>query len=214
MLDLIVFTKFELFVFQKYFWLLLLKPAVRLFFYFAFCSHPFGCYLLEGLHEAVGPAVKLMFIVSVGIPVGVLCALISLSNAASHKIYIMIAGFLGCVGLTCILVFEHSSALLLTSMLITHMSGNPDLPGLCLGPFSKRVRATMLRRSCLPLRDVHWLFVTLCSLSIWNEVWDLGILGGDDLVRRVLSDKGPCGQRMVKLIVGDLINTRKWKQQC
>eukprot|EP00913_Durusdinium_trenchii_P011114 g10436.t1 len=98
-----------------------------------------------GLHEAVGPAVKLMFIVSVGIPVGVLCALISLSNAASHKIYIMIAGFLGCVGLTCILVFEHSSALLLTSMLITHMSGTLEYSVAmiwCEESFPTKVRAS------------------------------------------------------------------------
>ncbi|CAK8995387.1 unnamed protein product [Durusdinium trenchii] len=99
----------------------------------------------HGLHEAVGPAVKLMFIVSVGIPVGVLCALISLSNAASHKIYIMIAGFLGCVGLTCILVFEHSSALLLTSMLITHMSGTLEYSVAmiwCEESFPTKVRAS------------------------------------------------------------------------
>ena len=75
----------------------------------------------HGLHD-FGPAMKLMVLVSVGIPVGGLCALISHSKKASHKIYILFSGLLGCIGLACVAAWEHSSLLLL-AMLITHMSG-------------------------------------------------------------------------------------------
>lgn len=77
----------------------------------------------HGLHD-FGPAMKLMVLVSVGIPVGGLCALISHSKKASHKIYILFSGLLGCIGLACVAAWEHSSLLLL-AMLITHMSGDP-----------------------------------------------------------------------------------------
>lgn len=72
--------------------------------------------------QYLGPAQKLMLLVSVGIPVGGICALISNSKKASHRIYILFSGILGCVGLACVAAFEHSSLLLL-AMLITHMSG-------------------------------------------------------------------------------------------
>jgi hypothetical protein len=65
-----------------------------------------------------------MLLVSVGIPVGGVCALISNSKKASHRIYILFSGLLGCIGLACVAAFEHSSLLLL-AMLITHMSGYP-----------------------------------------------------------------------------------------
>ena len=77
----------------------------------------------HGLHD-FGPAMKLMVLVSVGIPVGGLCDLISHSKKASHKIYILFSGLLGCIGLACVAAWEHSSLLLL-AMLITHMSGDP-----------------------------------------------------------------------------------------
>eukprot|EP00438_Fugacium_kawagutii_P017680 Skav211277 [mRNA] locus=scaffold2429:88241:89656:+ [translate_table: standard] len=65
---------------------------------------------------------KLMLLVSVGIPVGGVCALISNSKKASHKIYIIGAALLGCIGLACVEALEHSSFLLL-AMLLTHVSG-------------------------------------------------------------------------------------------
>lgn len=74
--------------------------------------------------QYLGPAQKLMLLVSVGIPVGGVCALISNSKKASHRIYILFSGLLGCIGLACVAAFEHSSLLLL-AMLITHMSGYP-----------------------------------------------------------------------------------------
>eukprot|EP00435_Cladocopium_sp_Y103_P047606 s130_g14.t1 len=63
-----------------------------------------------------------MLLVSVGIPVGRFCALISNSKKASHRIYILFSGLLGCIGLACVAAFERSSLLLLV-MLITHMCG-------------------------------------------------------------------------------------------
>lgn len=72
--------------------------------------------------QYLGPAQKLMLLVSVGIPVGGVCALISNSKKASHRIYILFSGLLGCIGLACVAAFEHASLLLL-AMLITHMSG-------------------------------------------------------------------------------------------
>ena len=92
--------------------------------------HDFSAALQELLrHDShglqyLGPAQKLMLLVSVGIPVGGVCALISNSKKASHRIYILFSGLLGCIGLACVAAFEHSSLLLL-AMLITHMSGYP-----------------------------------------------------------------------------------------
>jgi len=77
----------------------------------------------KGESVAASPAQKLALIVSLGIPVGVICALISFSKAASHRIYIMVAGVLGFAGILGVAAFLHAPAVLMAAMLVTHMSG-------------------------------------------------------------------------------------------
>ncbi|CAJ1335761.1 unnamed protein product [Effrenium voratum] len=76
----------------------------------------------ESAH-GLGPAEKLTLIVSVGVPVGVVAALLSLSKAASHRAFIVLSGLAGCIGVSGVILCQHMPALLLTSMLVTHMSG-------------------------------------------------------------------------------------------
>ena len=95
-----------------------------------------------------------MLLVSVGIPVGGVCALISNSKKASHRIYILFSGLLGCIGLACVAAFEHSS-LLLVAMLITHMSGSPESPG------SLMLTHVVLNRQCshsIIIVGISWEF--------------------------------------------------------
>ena len=74
----------------------------------------------ESAH-GLGPAEKLTLIVSVGVPVGVVAALLSLSKAASHRAFIVLSGLAGCIGVSGVILCQHMPALLLTSMLVTHM---------------------------------------------------------------------------------------------
>ncbi|CAE7894152.1 SLC22A1 [Symbiodinium sp. KB8] len=83
----------------------------------------------EHLHGHVSkvtpPAQKLALIVSIGIPVGMASALLSFSETASHRVYIVLAGLVGCAGILCASFLQHlqRAAILMAAILVTHMSG-------------------------------------------------------------------------------------------
>lgn len=83
----------------------------------------------EHLHGHVSkvtpPAQKLALIVSIGIPVGMASALLSFSETASHRVYIVLAGLMGCAGILCASFLQHlqRAAILMAAILVTHMSG-------------------------------------------------------------------------------------------
>ena len=69
--------------------------------------------------QGAAPAQRLAVIVSMGIPVGVACALISFSKTASHRVYIIAAGLAGSVGILCAALL-HGPVALMAAMLVTH----------------------------------------------------------------------------------------------
>lgn len=171
----------------------------------------------HGLHD-FGPAMKLMVLVSVGIPVGGLCALISHSKKASHKIYILFSGLLGCIGLACVAAWEHSSLLLL-AMLITHMSGDPA-GGSCghreFGSVFFFRGFMKLLTGCsacyLMTYGRFWTFLNFISIfaSFKNNIFGLqvgylGIFRGDDLLRRIFSHSHPCFSDGCRDLLGHLV---------
>ena len=74
----------------------------------------------EHAEHGFAPAQKLAMLVSMGIPVGILCAFISFAKAAAHKTYIAVAGLTGFASLCCAALLQNRSVLL-PAMLLTHM---------------------------------------------------------------------------------------------
>ena len=76
--------------------------------------------------KVTAPAQKLALLVSMGIPVGICCALISFSKSASHRIYLTAAGLVGCLGILGAALHAENPPVLMAAMLVTHMPPAQD----------------------------------------------------------------------------------------
>ena len=88
------------------------------------------------------------------IEVGMASALLSFSETASHRVYIVLAGLMGCAGILCASFLQHlqRAAFLMAAILVTHML------------------AAQLKSAQSPYHFTP------------GEVWNPSVCGGDDLL--------------------------------